>query len=141
MSLREHLLKIRDEHGKLTPEVVELQARDPDDLLHPRLEWDDTIAGYEYRLVQAAEIIRSVRIVYKEATDKAPARYQRAFVAPRAPDKPHEYVPVEEVARDPFMRTLLLRQMDREWKQLKQRYAQFDEFWRMVAEDPREETG
>ena len=138
MSLREHLQAIYDQHGKLTPEIGEQVARNPLHPLHSRLEWDDAAGGYQYRLVQMAELIRSVRVVYREATENEPARTEEQFA-----DfiwQPHTYEPVEKVAADPLLRAMTLRQMEREWRAMKRRYAEFDEFWRLVRSEDEAES-
>jgi hypothetical protein len=58
------LEKIREANGGLlTRPAVEKAARDPRHPFHSQFEWDDSIAGYEYRLIQAGELIRSVTVV------------------------------------------------------------------------------
>ena len=134
MSLRDELQRIRDRHGKLSARLVVDDARDPAHPLHERFNWDDTSAAESWRVHQAAELIRSVRIRYVEATDKAPARTVRAFHAVRREDG-HSYEPAEKVAEDPFTRRLVLADMEREWKALRRRYEQFAEFADMVRRD------
>lgn len=131
--LRDQLQLVYEQMGKLTPQNVVAVAADPGHPLHHRFEWDDSVAGARYRESQARELIRSVRIVYQEPTETEPAKTTRAFVAPRVPDRPNEYVPAEEVAQDPMLRALMLRQMRREWQEVKRRYASFEEFWETVA--------
>jgi len=134
MSLREHLQAIYDERGKLTAPLVVAEARDPEHPLHSRFEWDDSVAGERYREVQARELIRSQRIVYREAKGKRPEGSTRAWQCVRG----HEdsvYVPSEEVANDPVLTQIVLMDMRREWKTLQARYAHFEEFARMVRQD------
>lgn len=47
--------------GRLTPQAVVDDARDPASPLHERFEWDDSTAAHQYRLSQARELIRTVR--------------------------------------------------------------------------------
>jgi hypothetical protein len=51
-----------DGHGRLTPNAVVEAARNPRSPLHRHFEWDDAKAAEAYRLDQAREIIRVVRI-------------------------------------------------------------------------------
>lgn len=134
MSLREQLQSIYDRRGQLTPALVVDEARDPASPLHSRFEWDDSIAGEQWRKSQAQELIRSVRVVYREATEHDPAKSVRAFHAVRRPNG-HVYEPAEKVAEDPFTRQLVLNDMEREWMALKRRYEQFAEFAAMVRRD------
>ncbi len=134
MNLREHLQSIYDKHGTLTPAIVLDEARDEAHPLHSRFEWDDSTAAEQWRRSQAQELIRSVKVVYREATDKDPARSVRAFHAVRREDG-HVYEPVSKVVEDPFTKRLLMADMEREWKALKRRYEQFAEFADMVRQD------
>lgn len=138
MTLREALDAIRDKEGMLTPQLVVDEARanrsNAGKLLHSRLEWDDSAAGEAWRRTQAQELIRSVRVVYKEATEVEAARSVRGFHAVTRPDG-HVYEPLDDVVQDEFTRNLVLRDMEREWKALKRRYENFAEFAVMVSRD------
>lgn len=140
-SLREELQAIYESHGKLTPSLVVDQARDKSHPLHTRFEWDDKVAGEAYRRGQAHELIRSVRVVYREATETEAARSVRAFHAVRS-EGPQNYVyePLERVTDDPLLTRIVLRDMEREWKQLMRRYGQFKEFAEMVRKDLSDEA-
>ena len=54
---------LEDRKGKLTASQVLEVARSPDSPLHPCFEWDDSIAAEQWRLEQARELIRRVKIV------------------------------------------------------------------------------
>ena len=131
---RDELQKIYDQRGQLTPALVVEEASDPAHPLHSRFEWDNSVAGERWRKAQAQELIRSVKVVYKQATERDPARSVRAFHAVRRPDG-NVYEPAERVVEDPFTRQLVLADMEREWKALKRRYEQFSEFAAMVRQD------
>lgn len=139
MNLRDALQSIYDSHGKLTPSVVVDEARAEDHPLHNRFEWDDKVAGEAYRRTQAHELIRSVRVVYREATETEDARSVRAFHAVKRDDE-HVYEPVDKVTGDDVMTQILLRDMKREWEQLKRRYGQFEEFLELVRGDVAEKA-
>lgn len=137
MSLRDILQGIYDQHGELTTALVLDEARDENHPLHNRFEWDDAAAGEQWRHSQAAELIRSVKVVYKEATDNEDARTVRAFHAVRTP-KGQAYQPAEVVADDPLTRRMVLADMRRDWEALKRRYERFAEFTAMVRSDVEE---
>lgn len=118
------LLEIRSQHGDLTPQVVVDEARDDAHPLHSRFEWDDSVAGEAYRRVQAAELIRSVKVVYAE-TPEGEERKVRAWSSTR---QGNGYKPTEEILQDDFSRTLLLRQAEREITALKRKYGHLKEF-------------
>lgn len=125
----------------LTPEMVVEAARPAEHPLHGRFEWDDAVAGEAYRRVQAADLIRSVKITY--ATDpQGRDKKVRAFVSIRPEDAPHlsAYRPTEEVIADPMAYRLLLREMDRDWRRFRARYQHLQEFHALVAGEV-EDTG
>lgn len=134
MSLREQLQAVYNEHGTLTPSLVVDTARPEDHPLHNRFEWDDAVAGEAWRREQAHQLIRSVRVVVRPATEDAPQLEVRAFHAVRS-EAGHVYEPTEKIATNPFLTELLMRDMEREWKQLRDRYSHFQEFIAMVQRD------
>lgn len=56
------LRRIAGRAGKLTPQDVVNEARDPANPLHAHFEWDDTAAAASWRIEQARTLIRSVRV-------------------------------------------------------------------------------
>lgn len=132
--LRDQLLAVRQQHGKLTPQVVVDTARNPEHPLHSRFEWNDSVAGEAWRCHQAHELIRKVKVVYQEADETRPEKAVRGFLAIRAAEG-YVFDPVEEVAEDPFRQKLALADMEREWKALYKRYQEFGEFLDMVRRD------
>lgn len=134
MNLRDELLEVRRQAGILTPQVVLEFARDESHPLHSRFEWDDSVAGERYRIDQARELIRTVKVKYTQRDGSASDL--RGFVSISRVDTPsREYLPVEEVAADPLMARLVLRDAEREWRELFARYQHLDEFIQMVRGD------
>jgi hypothetical protein len=139
VSLRDQLQSVYDQHQRLTPALVVDVARDQSHPLHDRFEWDDKVAGEAYRLDQARRLIRSVRVVYREADEKEAARTVRAYHSVRD-EQGNAYRPVEEITESPLLTKILLQDMEREWKQLMRRYGHFEEFLRMVRGDVKQEA-
>lgn len=134
MSLRDLLQTVYQEHGQLTPKLLVDVARDPDHELHSRFEWDDTVAAEKYRQEQARELIRRVRIVYREGDEKNPPQTIRAYHS--LPDgEGHAYRSHDEIAADPLLSKMLLAQAEREWKDLHRRYGHLAEWLTAVRED------
>ncbi len=138
MNLREELQAIHSSHGKLTPEIVVETARPKNHPLHhhvfDRAPKEAAEAWYRSR---AHELITSVKIVYKDADETGPQRSIRAFHALQT-EEGFIYEPVERIATDDFARKLLLASMEREWKQLFDRYKEFEEFLAVVTADMQE---
>jgi hypothetical protein len=136
-TLLDHLQAIRDEHGTLTPALVVEAAANPDHPLHNRFEWDDTAAAQQWRLTQASSLLRVVKM---PASESGP-RDLRAFVAVKGADTHRaDYVPTGEALADTFTRQLVLRDMEREWKTLRRRYAHMSEFAALIQRDMNGET-
>ena len=136
MDLKEALEDIRQREGRLTPSLVveeaRAQATPAGALLHSRLEWRNDVAADAHRLTQARELIRSLRVVYREATETEPARSVRAYHSLNDANGYH-YEPAHEVADDPMSRAIALRDMEREWKALYRRWSEFAEFVEVVS--------
>jgi len=63
----EELESIRQKGGgRLIPKAVVDDARPATSPLHPAFEWDDSVAGEEYRIHQARQIIRAVHVVVED---------------------------------------------------------------------------
>ncbi|MBF6368375.1 hypothetical protein IU469_22015 [Nocardia puris] len=126
--LHAQLLEIRAARGQLTPQDVVDTARDSSHPLHHRFEWDDATAGEAYRRIQAAELIRSVRLVYAESPEGEPRSVRGWSTLPGSTG----YKPTEEVAADPFAAKLLLREAEREFRAFQRKYGHLREFADMV---------
>lgn len=129
--LRTELDKIAAKHGRLTPKLVLREARRASHPLHGQFIWDNDDAAERYRVLQARELIASVRVTYTgvEGTQKSVRRYH----ALRASDEAQfDYLDVEDILRDPMKRKLLLQSMEREWKTMVARFEDFTEFWDLV---------
>jgi len=62
------LRKLQDKHGRITPNSVVDDARDPDSPLHGFFQWDDSKAAEAYRLDQARALIRRFPVVVTHET-------------------------------------------------------------------------
>lgn len=135
MDLRSCLQDIYERRGILTPAVVlEEASGDKYPQLRSHFDWDNETAGHSHRLNQARRLIRVVKIPYKAADESSDARTVRAFQAVRT-DRGHEFRPAREVAEDPFLRKMLLADMQRDWQTMKRRWERFAEFAEMVRAD------
>jgi hypothetical protein len=133
-TLLEQLQTIYDERGDLTPSLVVDEARDNDHPLHARFDWIDTTAAESWRREQASGLIRSVRIKWADSPNGP--QDLRAFVAIKS-EESHQssYTPTEQAMADPFLRSLVLRDMEREWRSLKKRYEHMAEFADLIRRE------
>jgi hypothetical protein len=127
------LEEIYDQHGELVPEDVVTAATPRNHPLHNRFEWDDTVAGHEYRIMQARQLIMSVQIrfVSPEGQEHKVRAYASKFQAGKVPPGYHR---IDQDFDSELDRAYLLRSMEREWKSLQQRWAYMAEFWQLISE-------
>lgn len=130
--LRGQLDDIAARRGELTPQAVLDEARSRRHPLHGRFEWNDTEAAEKYRLAQARNLIRSVRVSYVDGDGFT--QTVRAYHAVARPGG-FEYKALDDVAADPVLTELVRRDMRRDWLTLRRRYEKFDEFLAMIAQD------
>lgn len=130
--MKDALSKIHAEHGALTPRLVVEAASAPSHPLHDRFEWDDAVAGHKYRLVQAQQLIRSVRVT--EISGDAGVTRVRAFLSVPTENGP-SYVPTDQVRQDPFLARLALQQYERRWRELHAEAGHLAEFLDLVRRD------
>lgn len=129
MNLGDELEACRARNGRLTPEMVVGKARDPNHPLHAHFEWDDVKAGDKYRLDQARNLIRTIKLNYIRADNTRGE--VRAFMAVRRPAG-WNYEPADKVARDPLTAAMVAADMEREWRTFFGRYKEVVGFFDMV---------
>lgn len=129
------LLKIREEHGKLTPRIVRDAVRPKTHPLHEKV-YDMTVkeAAEAHYLANAAKLLR---VTFRETVDGRPADLRHFWVVRGTTENPEStYEPMSEVIQDPVSRQVMLRQMMRDWQRFKARYKTYTEFVEMVLNDP-----
>ena len=127
-TLRDELKTIYEANGKLTGAMVVAEATNKHHPLHSRFDWDNKVAGPRWREHQARELIRSVKIKYAVGNKIESCRF---YVSVQGDDG-SAYRAAEEVAQDEILTAIVLRDMERDWKQLRSRYGHFKEFSAMV---------
>lgn len=74
MNTADILLDLYDRTGDVDPAALVDEAADTSHPLHDQFEWDDEIAGREYRLIQASRIIRACTVVVPAGPEAEPIR-------------------------------------------------------------------
>lgn len=141
MDIRAELTKIYKQNGELTPRVLVETAKPKGHPLHDAIyDCPPGLAAERYYLERAHELIQSVKITYRDP--KTSKRHDiRAFHAiPSGEDRVHVYRPTDEVVNDPVLRELVLREMERDWRNLHARYSGFVEFLDLVSKDLKQST-
>lgn len=110
------------------------RAEDVTSPLHSYFEWDDDSAARRYRLAQATDLIRrvKVRIIRPDASE--PIRV-RAYVANRElpAESPEDtvagsYTAIEEVSGGTAAELMLLASIERDVMRLRQKYRSVSDF-------------
>lgn len=139
--VRAILQDMYERHGRLTPAIIVDESRAEDAPLHNRFEWDDTVAAEQYRFLQAARIIRSVRITRAgndAVEDDGPAEPEgvRAFLPVRGRDRDDAgswtYEPTRKALADPTSRRILLNEMRRDWRAFQSKYQALSEYVKLI---------
>jgi hypothetical protein len=127
VNVTQALERIQTEHqGLLRPVDVVAEAVSPASPLHPYFEWDDTLAGHQYRLAQARHLIR-VMVQYEPYAE--PQHEVRVYVS-LSPDRqyPHGgYRVMVDVLSDASYRAQLLTDALEELNRLRIKYHMLTE--------------
>lgn len=132
-ALQLELEQIARKRGGLTPAAVVQSASAKSSPLHKHFCWEDTEAARRYREIQAAHLIRTVKVEITTSPTKTVT--VRAFVNVRNPDEDGcvnlgergLYMPITKVIDDESMRTQMLDAAKRELKSFRIKYALLSE--------------
>ena len=108
--------------SEITPENVLDLARDENTELHKCFEFDDTIAGEKYRLIQARDIIR--HFVIKYTNDGGEEQKIRTFQITTVTNR---YEPTRVIMKNPNEYAALLSRAKEELRNIKRRYKTLTE--------------
>lgn len=121
------LKRIEQERGITVGAFLE-EAQHENSVLHPMIDWDDSIAGSQWRARQAAEIIRSVVLVNETPTGSSETR---AFVNVRVEledeTKEARFVSIETALAQPTTRQQVLARALKEAEAWQRRYEHLEE--------------
>jgi len=136
------LREIAEKHdGVLTPEIVVAEASDKKHPLHSTFEWDTKKAAHQWRLQQAAMMIRSVRVRIQQGdTYSAPVR---AYINVREEAEESEeeattpskgiYVPFQTAASVPSYKEQMLRAAFRDLRAFQNKYRNLSELTDIIT--------
>jgi hypothetical protein len=124
------IVALAETHGHITPELVLEAATAPTSPLHRFFDWNDGAAANKYRLLQAATMIRRIKVTITGG-DEQNVRV-RAFVNVReeitteeeSEDQPIKgiYVPLQVAIEIPCYKTQMIEQCKREIDAFKNKY-------------------
>ena len=108
--------------SEVTPENVLNKAKDEETELHKCFEWDDSVAGEKYRLIQARDVIRHFVVEYKK--DEKETHKIRSY---QITTKTNHYEPTRIIMQKPDEYMALLKRAKAELEAFKQRYKTLTE--------------
>ena len=125
--------------GHLKPEDVVRNAKQKSSPLHKYFTWDDTEAAAKYRIIQAAQLIRTIKVTVETHPQDKPITV-RAFinVAMESEDDADEtesvYVPLATALKVDDYRTQMLENAAKELGVFRKKYALLNELSGLFAE-------
>lgn len=129
MTAADAIREIAEIHGHVTPQLVVDAAKPKDSPLHNNFEWNNTKAAAEFRLIQAAHLIRKIKVTIEASEDQKVSVRQFVNVAPINDDEPTSglYVTVQDAMEVTSYREQLLNQCRRDIVAFKTKYAALTE--------------
>jgi len=121
----------------LTPRAVVDEARPESSPLHKAFEWDDTVAGEKYRLLQAQDLIRSFKCTITSSNNKTikGVMFVNLSVERTHGKADNGYRLVQDVQKCPDLMQVAVEDALRELKNLKNRYVyltQLQDIWDVI---------
>lgn len=113
--------------GQLTPKAVVDKARVKTHPLHPHFEWNDSLAAESYRLDQARNLIRIVRVEDASAEEGT----SRAFISVNDGDNT-AYRPLQMIKRSADLQLAVLKQAQRDLEAWERRYRDLTDICQIV---------
>lgn len=117
--------------SEVTPENVLEKAKDESTELHKCFEWDDSVAGEKYRLIQARQIIQHFVIVQEDKKDAPKIRSYQVTTTRNT------YEPTRLFIQKPDEYEALLERAKAELEAFKRRYqtlAELEQLFEAIEE-------
>lgn len=117
---------IRIAHGgQFTAAAVLAEARKKRSPLHRYFEWDDSAAAEQYRLSQAAYLIRAIVVVPENEEQFTPVR---AFVCVKDDPRPAQFTHVMVAINDEESKAAMMGRLLKRLAEIRRQYAALEEF-------------
>jgi hypothetical protein len=139
MTVVEELEQIREANGgMLYPKSVVDFARDENTELHSKFEWDDTIAGENYRIWQARKVIRAVVTIIPHKNEPYEVQTYVNMAADRYQGEEKRdtiggYRCLVDVLSTPALRNTLLEEALAEFESWERKYQMISELVEIFA--------
>jgi hypothetical protein len=122
---------IREQHGKITTEIVLDDASKNRTFYGEYFEWNNDIASHKYREIQARGLISNIKIINEETGEDEP-QYINLII-----DSEHEYVPVDDAKTNPVLVEQIQTRAHRElirWIETYEHYGEMKEIIKAVTQ-------
>ena len=103
-ALGEELERIAEDDIPVTPAILVLRAKDMSHPLHKHFQWNNTLAGFEYRKAQARRLIQSLQVVLIEPSGPRVVRSHYSVATTREERPQQEYISVRRARDEPLAR-------------------------------------
>ena len=120
----QELEKIYSKYNGITPKNIIKEAEKKNSKIHECFEWDNSKAGYNFRLWQARQLSSSLTIVFEEKTE-APAFISISI------EKERSYIPSEIVFSNEDMAKKAIQDVLNAFMYFKQKYNSFKEHFKV----------
>jgi len=117
-------------NGVLTKELIVKAAKKKSSPLHGEFEWDDKIAGAEYRRIRAGYLITHIEIVVHR-TKKSKAVTHHMYVPVH--DEERTYLSVPDLMSDPDRRQIYFEKLLTRLNSMVDELNRFEEFFDVIA--------
>lgn len=120
---------LAEKHGAITAEIVLEEAKKKTSPLHSHFDWNDTTAARRFRLIQAAELIRKIKVEYLVAENQT-VRVRAFHNVTEDDDEPNSkgvFVGLDTALTVDSYRDQLLANCKRDMQAFKAKYAALSE--------------
>ena len=131
----EAIRELAKKHGNVTAEIVLRAASKKNSPLHSHFQWDDTRAARLYRLEQASELIRRIKVEYSISENRS-VRVRAFHNVSNSPDVINSkgvFVSLDTALSVQSYRDQLLDNCKRDMSAFRQKYAALTEAAGVIA--------
>ena len=118
--------KIEKKNGAVTANALVDSARAKSSMIHELFEWDDKVAGEQWRLQQAKVVLSCLKITMKTEDDQPPKKV-RAFINTNPERSKGIYMNIEDALSNEESRAGVLIRARRELNSFLDKYSDIDE--------------
>lgn len=130
-SASDTIRKLAAKHGHLTPRIVLAEASKKTSPIHKHFCWDDTRAARNFRLIQASELIRKIKVTYAIGENRSVTirAFHNVADEPDGSDEPggRYYVGIEQCMKVESYRDQMIAQCKRDIAAFRSKYSALTE--------------